>query len=130
MVRPSTWILLVATLAVLVWSFIGAYDRFTWILEVAPFLIALPILAATARRFPLTPLAYTLIAVHATILMIGGHYTYAQVPVGYWLKSVFGFSRNHYDASATLLRASFRRSSPASCSFASKSSAADRGSHF
>jgi len=95
--RPYTLFLLMATLAVLVWSFAGAHDRFTWILEVAPFLIALPILAVSARRFPLTPLAYTLIAAHATILMVGGHYTYAEVPFGYWMKRAFGFTRNHYD---------------------------------
>jgi len=96
-VRPYTQVLLAATLAVLVWSFVGTHDRFTWLLEVAPFLIALPILAATARTFPLTALAYTLIAVHATILMVGGHYTYAEVPLGYWMQSAFAFRRNHYD---------------------------------
>ncbi len=89
--------LLAATLAVLVWSFIDPEDRFTWLLEVLPFLIALPILAATARRFPLTPLVYTLIAIHATILMVGGHFTYAHVPLGDWMKDWFTFSRNHYD---------------------------------
>jgi putative membrane protein len=89
--------LLAVTLAVLVWSFIDPEDRFTWLLEVLPFLIALPILAATARRFPLTPLVYTLIAVHAIILMVGGHFTYALVPLGYWMKDWFNFSRNHYD---------------------------------
>ena len=97
MVRPYAQVLLAATLAVLVWSFVGAHDRFTWLLEVAPFLIALPILVATARTFPLTPVAYTLIAVHATILMVGGHYTYAQVPLGYWMQRAFALSRNHYD---------------------------------
>ena len=61
-------------------------DRFTWLLEVLSFLIALPILAATARRFPLTPLVYTLIAIHATILMVGGHFTYAHVSLGDWMK--------------------------------------------
>jgi len=96
-IRSATWFLLAATLAILVWSFINPHDRFTWLLEVLPFLIALPILALTARRFPLTPLVYTLIAIHATILMVGGHYTYAEVPLGYWMKTVFGFSRNHYD---------------------------------
>ena len=89
--------LLAGTLAVLVWSFVQPHDRFTWLLEVFPFLIALPILAGTARRFPLTPLVYTLIAMHATILMVGGHYTYAEVPLGYWMKEAFGFTRNHYD---------------------------------
>jgi putative membrane protein len=96
-IRPYSWLLLAVTLAVLVWSFIDPEDRFTWLLEVLPFLIALPILAATAPRFPLTPLVYTLIAIHATILMVGGHFTYAQVPLGYWMKEWFNFSRNHYD---------------------------------
>ena len=89
--------LLAATLVVLVWSFINPHDRFTWVLEVLPFLIALPILVLTARPFPLTPLVYTLIAIHATILMVGGHYTYAEVPLGFWIQRVFGFARNHYD---------------------------------
>jgi putative membrane protein len=97
MIRPYVWGLLTVTLGVLVWSFIDPEDRFTWLLEVLPFLIALPILAATARRFPLTPLVYSLIAIHATILMVGGHFTYAQVPLGYWMKDWFHFSRNHYD---------------------------------
>jgi putative membrane protein len=96
-IRPYLWGLLAATLAILVWSFVNPHDQFTWFLEVVPFLIALPILAATARRFPLTPLVYVLIAIHATILMVGGHYTYAEVPLGYWMKDAFGFARNHYD---------------------------------
>jgi len=69
----------------------------TWILEVAPIFVAAPILVATRRRFPLTPLAYALIFVHAVILMAGGHYTYARVPLGFWMSDVFGFARNHYD---------------------------------
>jgi putative membrane protein len=60
-------------------------------------LIGLPILLLTAKRFPLTPLSYILLTVHACILMVGGKYTYAQVPFGFWLQDVFGFARNHYD---------------------------------
>ncbi len=90
-------LLLVGTLTILVWSAVHPHDYFTWILEVFPFLIALPILVITAGRFPLTPLAYTLIALHATILMAGGHFTYAEVPLGFWMKAAFGFSRNHFD---------------------------------
>ncbi len=90
-------LLLAGTLAVLAWSVVHPHDYFTWFLEVFPFLIALPILFVTARRFPLTPLVYVLIALHATILMVGGHYTYAEVPLGDWMKEVFGFSRNHFD---------------------------------
>ena len=82
---------------VLGWSFIRPHDRLTWLLEVIPFLIALPILIGSAHRFPLTPLVYTLIAVHSIILMVGGHYTYAEVPLGEWMKDAFGFARNHYD---------------------------------
>ena len=89
--------LLVAGAALLVWSGFKPADRTTWILEVFPIFIAAPLLLATARRFPLTPLVYRLIFVHALILMLGGHYTYAQVPVGFWMQRVFGFTRNHYD---------------------------------
>ncbi len=81
----------------LVLSGIGPEDRLTWWLEVAPVIIALPLLAATMRRFPLTWLCYALIAVHAAILMLGSHYTYAKVPLGYWLQDLFEFSRNPYD---------------------------------
>jgi putative membrane protein len=89
--------LLAAGAVLLVWSGVNPADRTTWILEVFPILIAVPLLAATAKRFPLTPLAYRLIFVHALILMLGGHYTYAQVPLGFWMERVFGFTRNHYD---------------------------------
>jgi putative membrane protein len=89
--------LLVAGAAFLVWSGLEPADRTTWILEVFPIFIAAPLLLATARRFPLTPLVYRLIFVHALILMVGGHYTYAQVPLGFWMQRVFGFTRNHYD---------------------------------
>ena len=89
--------LLVAGAALLVWSGLKPADRTTWILEVFPIFIAAPLLLATARRFPLTQLAYRLIFVHALILMLGGHYTYAQVPLGFWMQRVFGFTRNHYD---------------------------------
>jgi putative membrane protein len=78
-------------------SAIGPTDRLTWWLEVAPVLIAAPLLFATARRFPLTHLVYILIAVHALILILGGHYTYAKVPLGYWLQELLDFSRNPYD---------------------------------
>ena len=95
--RTELIALLVVGAALLGWSGINPVDRTTWILEVAPIFIAVPLLVATARRFPLTPLAYRLIFVHALILMLGGHYTYAQVPIGFWMQSLFGFTRNHYD---------------------------------
>ena len=92
---PSLWIL--AFLAVLVWSGIAPKDRTVWFLEAAPALIALPILALTRSRFPLTPLVYVLILVHAIILMVGAHYTYAEVPLFDWIRDSFDHARNNYD---------------------------------
>jgi putative membrane protein len=102
--RRLQLILLLLVLVVLAWSGIGPYDRLTWFLEVVPVLIAIPLLLLTARRMPLTRLAYVLIAVHAVILMYGGHYTYALTPFGDWLREVFGFSRNHYDRIGHLMQ--------------------------
>ena len=82
---------------VLVWSGIDPKDPFTWFLEVAPALIAAIALAVTYKSFRLTNLVYVLILVHCIILMIGGHYTYAEVPLFDYLKEVFGSSRNNYD---------------------------------
>lgn len=90
-------VLLIVGAVLLVLSGVGPHDRITWLLEVAPILVAVPILIATARRFPLTPLAYRLIFVHALILMLGAHYTYAEVPAGFWIRDLFGFARNPYD---------------------------------
>lgn len=84
-------------LGVLLWSAVSPKDYFTWFLEVLPALVALPLMLATRRRFPLTPLAYGLVLVHAVILMVGGHYTYAEVPLFDWLKEVFHWRRNNYD---------------------------------
>lgn len=84
-------------LAALVVSGVKPYDRATWWLEVAPVLIALPILVATHQRYPLTGLLYFLIAVHALVLIYGGAYTYARVPLGFWLQEALGFERNPYD---------------------------------
>ncbi|MBE0532932.1 MAG: DUF2238 domain-containing protein [Rhodospirillales bacterium] len=81
----------------LVVSGIAPYDRLTWLLEVAPILIAAPLLIATFRGFRLTPLLYRLIFLHALILMLGGHYTYAEVPLGFWVQDLFDLGRNHYD---------------------------------
>ena len=94
--REPLVLLLLAAVALAV-SGVGPTDRLTWWLEVAPVLIGAPLLVATARRFPLTPLLYRLIFVHALILMLGGHYTYAEVPLGVWMQEWFGFTRNHYD---------------------------------
>jgi putative membrane protein len=89
--------LLAAAAVLLAWSAVRPHDYFTWLLEVAPILIGVPVLVATYRRFPLTPLLYRLVFVHAVILMVGGHYTYAEVPFGFWMRDAFGFARNHYD---------------------------------
>jgi len=84
-------------LVALVASGIAPYDRVTWWMEVAPVLIAAPILAATYRRFPLSDLLYVLIAVHALVLIVGGAYSYARVPAGAWVQDAFHLSRNPYD---------------------------------
>ncbi|MFZ5521793.1 MAG: DUF2238 domain-containing protein [Pseudomonadota bacterium] len=75
----------------------GAWDRGVWAMEVAPVAIVLPVLLLSRRRLPLTPLLYGLIALHAAILMVGGHYSYARVPLGFWMQEAFDLSRNHYD---------------------------------
>jgi putative membrane protein len=89
--------LLVIVCAVLLWSGIRPRDRFTWLLEVFPALIAVPVLILTRNRFRFTPLVYTLVAIHACILMVGGKYTYAEVPLFNWIRDTFHLSRNHYD---------------------------------
>jgi putative membrane protein len=73
------------------------YDRITWLMEVAPVLIALPILIYTRNDYPLTRLLYVLIFVHSLVLILGGAYTYARVPVGHWVQEAFGLARNPYD---------------------------------
>jgi putative membrane protein len=92
-----TKIWLAVFFSVLIWSAFDPKDYPTWWLETAPALIALVMLIATRRRFPLTPLAYFLILIHSIILMIGAHYTYAEVPLFDWLKVTFELERNNYD---------------------------------
>lgn len=89
--------ILVALAALFVWSSIRPHDYFTWFLEVFPAIIGAVLLVATYRRFPLTPLLYALLAIHGAILMIGGHYTYAEVPLGFWMRDAFHLARNNYD---------------------------------
>jgi len=84
-------------LLVLAWSAIQPFDRFIWWLEVSPALIAAGVLLLTRRRFPLTTLTYSLILLHTIILMVGGHYTYAEVPLFDRLADVFNWKRNNYD---------------------------------
>ena len=81
----------------LIWSAINPVDYFTWFLEVIPALIGLVILGMSYKKFPLTRLAYILILVHCVILMVGGHYTYAKVPLFDWIKDFFELGRNNYD---------------------------------
>ncbi|MBS1129761.1 MAG: hypothetical protein H6R16_763 [Proteobacteria bacterium] len=84
-------------IAVLVVSGIAPYERLTWVMEVAPVLIALPLMIATRRSYPLTTLLTVLIAAHALVLIAGGAYTYARVPLGFWMQDVLGTVRNPYD---------------------------------
>jgi putative membrane protein len=84
-------------LIALLWSGINPKDTATWVLEVAPAVIGFAVLAFTRHSFPLTPLLYGLILVHCLVLMVGGHYTYAEVPLFDLLKPVFGFERNNFD---------------------------------
>ena len=90
-------ILFAATVIALAISAIDPTDRVTWWLEVLPVFIGYAALIATWNRFRFTPLAYRLIFVHALILIVGGHYTYAQVPIGFWFQETFDLARNHYD---------------------------------
>ena len=91
------WLWLGVFTVVLVWSGISPKDPFTWFLEVFPALIGFVLIVFSYRKFPLTPLLYSLILIHMIILMVGGHYTYAEVPLFDWIKEVLHQSRNNYD---------------------------------
>lgn len=96
--RPQAlWVGSIALAALLALSGVRPYDRTTWVLEVFPVVIALPVLWLTYHRFPLTTLVYVCIFLHALVLMTGGAYTYARVPLGFYLADVFDLSRNPYD---------------------------------
>jgi len=95
MFKIILWLLIF--FVVLIWSAINPKDQFTWFLEVLPALIGIVVLAVTFKSFRLTPLLYLLILIHCVILMIGGHYTYAEVPLFDYFKEWFGFARNNYD---------------------------------
>lgn len=86
----------IGTLALVV-SGVAPYSQSTWLMEVFPIFLVVPILIVTAKRFPLTPMLYILILIHAVILMVGGHWTYARVPIGDWVEHLLGLSRNPYD---------------------------------
>ena len=88
---------LVIFFAVLIWSVIDPHNYPTWILETLPALIALFVMALTRRTFPLTPLLYVLILLHSILLMVGAHYTYAEVPLFDWISEMLGHARNNFD---------------------------------
>ncbi len=88
---------LILVLAVLAWSMIDPYHWPTWVMETLPVWIAMPLLVFTYQKFPLTKLAYGLIAIHAVILTVGAHYTYARVPLFNWIRDTFDMARNSYD---------------------------------
>ena len=94
---PLLLALLAATIIALAVSGWQPYDRLTWLMEVAPVLIAVPLLIGTRERYPLTTLLYVLIFLHALVLIGGGAYTYARVPAGFWVQEWFGLARNPYD---------------------------------
>ncbi len=89
------WVSIFST--VFVWSGIKPHDYFTWFLEVFPAVIGLTAIVITKKSFPLTPLTYWLILIHSIILMVGGHYTYAEVPLFNWIRDAFSLGRNDYD---------------------------------
>lgn len=115
-------VLLIVVSAFWVWSGIEPQDtRLTWVLETLPFMMALPVLLITHKKFPLTNLTYTLIAIHSMILILGAHYSYAKVPLGFWMGDWFGWNRNNYDkighfmqgfGPAIYVREIFSRTSP------------------
>jgi putative membrane protein len=96
-ISPLHLALLLATALVFAWSGWRPYDRLTWWLEVTPGIIGAAILIATYSSFRFTTLVYTLIALHITLLCVGGHYTYARVPLFTWIEPYFGWHRNHFD---------------------------------
>jgi putative membrane protein len=95
--RRAALLLAAVVAAFLLLGWAPKADRFTWFMENLPVIVAVPILVATHRRFPLTGLVYVLIALHALVLMVGGHWTYAAVPAGDWVKATFHLARNPYD---------------------------------
>lgn len=97
MSRTEAGVLVGLTLLALFASGVDPFDRLTWVFETAPVMLGVPVLLMTHRRFPLTPLVYRLLFIHGLILMLGGAYTYARVPLGFWIQDAFDLARNHYD---------------------------------
>ena len=98
-IAPRRWLPWLGLAVALLLAFTGvrADDKGTWLMETAPIFLAAPVVYFTYRRFPLSSLLYWLIALHAVILMVGGLYTYAKVPLGFWIQDSFHMSRNPYD---------------------------------
>lgn len=118
--RRLIWFLVLLA-PVVAWSWIGPHDRFTWWLESAPAVVGVPLILAFQRKFPLSSLLLVLLWLHCVLLVVGGHYTYALVPLGEWAKGWFGWTRNNYDklghftqgfVPAILARELLRRTSP------------------
>jgi putative membrane protein len=97
MARREPLVLLLAALTATAVSGIGPADRLTWVLEAAPVMIGAVLLVTTWQRFPMTSMTYRLLLIHALILLLGAHYTYAKVPAGFWVQDWLELSRNHYD---------------------------------
>jgi putative membrane protein len=94
--RGALWLCAFIVLGLVI-SGRAPHERGTWLMEVAPLLVLLPLAWLTRRRFPLTPMLYVLLALLSIILMVGGHYTYARVPLGLWVQQAFDLARNHFD---------------------------------
>ena len=118
--RRLIWFLVLFS-PVLAWSWVNPHDRFTWWLESLPIVAGIPVMVALQKRFPLSSLLLVLIWLHGVVLVVGGHYTYAEVPLGEWAKGWFGWQRNNYDkighfvqgfVPAILAREIFLRASP------------------
>lgn len=123
---------------VLAWSVIRPHDLFTWFLEVVPVLIGVPLIVALRRRFPLSTLLLVLVWLHCVVLIVGGHYTYARVPLGDWAMQWFGWTRNNYDkvghfaqgfVPAILAREILLRTSPLGAARRGSVAAGDVGDH-
>ncbi|WP_328545649.1 DUF2238 domain-containing protein [Streptomyces platensis] len=97
-------VLLAAVLLALALSGLQPHDRATWLMETCWVIVGLPVLVVTRKRFPLSPLLCCLLAAHALVLIVGGHYTYAEVPVGHWLQDALDLSRNPYDRFGHLMQ--------------------------
>lgn len=102
--RPERWLLVALAVLALVASGIAPKDRLTWVMEVVWVIIALPVIVLTWRRFPLTRLLSWLLVAHALVLVYGGAYTYAETPLGFWLRDVLGFARNPWDRVGHLMQ--------------------------